>query len=364
MSSPGSLLGGLGRRLGRRALLHLLRAAAHRGDDDGLRGQAGRHARRRGVLAGHRGAQGRELLHRADRVPRGQARGPGGECILKYDLSAPSRSVPRRRAGRSRHHRVGRAHARGAGASTIGGRPRPAGRSPPIRPGSSCCRSSSARRRCRCPATTCRSSSKSGEPLPAGELGTMAIGCRCRRGPCRRCGTPMGASCGAISRVSRLLRDRRTPGSSTRTAMSRSWRAPTTSSTSPGTGSRPGAMEEVLASHPDVAECAVIGVDDALKGQLPMGFLCPQNGRATATTPRSSPEVRRLVRDRIGPVAAFKEAVIVERLPKTRSGKILRGVMGRSPTARTGMPGDDRRSGDSRRDRRGAHGTQGVGAAA
>jgi propionyl-CoA synthetase len=89
-----------------------------------------------------------------------------------------------------------------------------------------------------------------------------------------------------------------------------------------------GALEEVLASHPDVAECAVIGVADPLKGQLPMGFLCLNRGCA-----RDQGEIVRecvaLVRDRIGPVAAFKQAVVVERLPKTRSGKILRGVMAR-----------------------------------
>ncbi|WP_116133226.1 propionyl-CoA synthetase [Tropicimonas sp. IMCC34043] len=87
-----------------------------------------------------------------------------------------------------------------------------------------------------------------------------------------------------------------------------------------------GAMEEVLASHPDVAECAVIGVADTLKGQLPMGFLCLNAGHE-----RSPEEVIKecvyLVRDQIGPVAAFKLACVVDRLPKTRSGKILRGTM-------------------------------------
>ncbi|WP_299131654.1 propionyl-CoA synthetase [uncultured Amaricoccus sp.] len=89
-----------------------------------------------------------------------------------------------------------------------------------------------------------------------------------------------------------------------------------------------GAMEEVLASHPDVAECAVIGVADDLKGQLPMGFVCLNKGceREPDDVIR---ECVKLVRDRIGPVAAFKSAVVVERLPKTRSGKILRGIMGR-----------------------------------
>ncbi len=87
-----------------------------------------------------------------------------------------------------------------------------------------------------------------------------------------------------------------------------------------------GAMEEVLASHPDVAECAVIGIADELKGQLPMGFLCLNKG-CTRDHDTVIAECVKLVRDQIGPVAAFKLAVVVDRLPKTRSGKILRGVM-------------------------------------
>ena len=87
-----------------------------------------------------------------------------------------------------------------------------------------------------------------------------------------------------------------------------------------------GAMEEVLASHEDVAECAVIGVSDELKGQLPLGFLCLNKG---CNRPHDEivKEVVKLVRDKIGPVAAFKLAVVVDRLPKTRSGKILRATM-------------------------------------
>ncbi|MEM7170644.1 MAG: propionyl-CoA synthetase [Pseudomonadota bacterium] len=87
-----------------------------------------------------------------------------------------------------------------------------------------------------------------------------------------------------------------------------------------------GAMEEVLASHPDVAECAVTGVADTLKGQLPVGFLVLSNG---CERPHEEvvQEVVQSVRDRIGPVAAFKIATVVKRLPKTRSGKILRGTM-------------------------------------
>ncbi len=87
-----------------------------------------------------------------------------------------------------------------------------------------------------------------------------------------------------------------------------------------------GAMEEVLAGHPDVAECAVIGVSDALKGQMPVGFLCLNAGTNRPPEEIIDEEVQR-VRGEIGPVAAFKKAVVVERLPKTRSGKILRGTM-------------------------------------
>ena len=87
-----------------------------------------------------------------------------------------------------------------------------------------------------------------------------------------------------------------------------------------------GAMEEVLASHPDVAECAVIGIPDELKGQAPLGFLC-LNAGCDRSHEEITAEVVKLVREKIGPVAAFRLACVVERLPKTRSGKILRGTM-------------------------------------
>ncbi|MBF54241.1 MAG: hypothetical protein CL813_15045 [Confluentimicrobium sp.] len=87
-----------------------------------------------------------------------------------------------------------------------------------------------------------------------------------------------------------------------------------------------GAMEEVLAAHPDVAECAVIGVSDPLKGQVPVGLLCLNTGCARPVEDIIADCIA-LVRDRIGPVAAFKRAVVVQRLPKTRSGKILRATM-------------------------------------
>ena len=87
-----------------------------------------------------------------------------------------------------------------------------------------------------------------------------------------------------------------------------------------------GGIEEVLASHPDIAECAVIGVTDEIKGEVPCGFLVLKAGVTKA--PREiEGEAVTLVREQIGPVAAFKTAIVVDRLPKTRSGKILRGTM-------------------------------------
>ncbi len=89
-----------------------------------------------------------------------------------------------------------------------------------------------------------------------------------------------------------------------------------------------GAMEEVIATHPDVAECAVIGVGDALKGQVPVGFVVLKAG-----SERDDADIRAelvgMVRDQIGAVAAFRQALVVPRLPKTRSGKILRATMRR-----------------------------------
>src|SRR6185503_4169296 len=87
-------------------------------------------------------------------------------------------------------------------------------------------------------------------------------------------------------------------------------------------------MEEVLSGHPDVAECAVVGVADEIKGEVPVGFVVTKAGVARS----DSDIVKELVdkiRQQIGPVASFKTALVVKRLPKTRSGKILRGTMKR-----------------------------------
>lgn len=87
-----------------------------------------------------------------------------------------------------------------------------------------------------------------------------------------------------------------------------------------------GSMEEVCAKHPDVAECAVIGVKDKVKGQIPCGFLVLKN-HVSRETSEIAAEVAGMVRNEIGPVAAFKTVMVVPKLPKTRSGKILRGTM-------------------------------------
>ena len=87
-----------------------------------------------------------------------------------------------------------------------------------------------------------------------------------------------------------------------------------------------GAMEEVIAQHPDVAECAVVGAGDRLKGQVPIGFLVLKAG-VKAKREEIVKDVVQRVRNEIGPIACFKQAVVVKRLPKTRSGKILRGTI-------------------------------------
>jgi propionyl-CoA synthetase len=89
-----------------------------------------------------------------------------------------------------------------------------------------------------------------------------------------------------------------------------------------------GAIEEILAAHPDVAECAVVGVADELKGQIPLGLLVLKAG-VEREHDQICDETVQLVRECVGPVAVFKQAVVVDRLPKTRSGKILRGTMRR-----------------------------------
>ena len=87
-----------------------------------------------------------------------------------------------------------------------------------------------------------------------------------------------------------------------------------------------GAIEEVLSEHQSVAECAVLGIADKLKGQLPIGLVVLKSG-VEKDDETISKECIQMVRDKIGPVAAFKVVVVIKRLPKTRSGKILRGTI-------------------------------------
>ena len=96
-----------------------------------------------------------------------------------------------------------------------------------------------------------------------------------------------------------------------------------------------GGMEEVISAHADVAECAVMGVADQLKGEIPLGLLVLNAGVDRPQHDIVS-EVIQMVRDEIGPVAAFKTAIVVQRLPKTRSGKILRGTMKKIADRRSG----------------------------
>ena len=89
-----------------------------------------------------------------------------------------------------------------------------------------------------------------------------------------------------------------------------------------------GEMEELIGGHPAVAECAVVGIDDQLKGQLPVGLVVLKDGTAAAASVVEA-ELVKLIRDEIGAVAAFRKAIVVGRLPKTRSGKILRKTIRR-----------------------------------
>ena len=176
--------------------------------------------------------------------------------------------------------------------------------------------------------------------------------CRCRRARCRPCGRPTSAMSNPTSAPIPGITRPPMPGLSTRDGYIHVMTRTDDIINVAGHRLSTGGMEEVLAAHPDVAECAVMGVADPLKGQVPLGLLVLKAGVERAAS-EIEDEVVALVRERIGPVASFRTALVVERLPKTRSGKILRGTM-RAIADGEELPhaGDDRRPRDPRRDRR------------
>ena len=172
--------------------------------------------------------------------------------------------------------------------------------------------------------------------------------CRCRRRACRRCGRPTSALRKAIS--TEFPGYYKTADAGFKDEDGYIFVMGRTDDIINVAGHRlsTGGMEEVLASHPDVAECAVLGIKDELKGEVPCGFIVLKSGVNRPPT-EIEKECIALVRDKIGPVAAFKLAITVGRLPKTRSGKILRGTMKKIADGETWTDaGDDRRSGRAR----------------
>ena len=239
-----------------------------------LRGQAGRHARPRRLLAGHQPAQGAAPLFTAPTAFRAiRKEDPEGTFIGKYDLAGLPHPLPRRRALRSRHAALGRGPARRAGdRPLVADRDRLADRRQPRRH-----RAAAGQARLADPAGAGlrrpQSSTRQGKEAPDGTD---------RRASCIKLPLPPGClptlwktderfeqayHAAAIPATTSPAM----PAIGTRTAMSSSWAAPTTSSTSPAIGSRPGAMEEVLAGHKDVAECAVIGVAGRAQGRAAAG---------------------------------------------------------------------------------------------
>jgi propionyl-CoA synthetase len=210
---------------------------------------------------------------------------------------------------------------------------------------SASCRSRSARRPSPCPGYDVQVLDDAGHPVPAGTLGNIVVKLPLPPGlPAdaveRRRALPLG-----LSREFPGYYKTATPGYMDEDGYLFIMARTDDIINVAGHRLSTGGMEEVLAGHPDVAECAVIGIADQLKGQLP-GGLRRAEGRRRPPDEEIEKEVVKLVRDEIGPVAAFKIALTVERLPKTRSGKILRGTMQKIAD---GEPGRCRRPSTTRR---------------
>ena len=253
---------------------------------------------------------------------------PKAELLEAYYDRLAAHAVPRRRARRSRHGRLGREAAERCRSSITGGRPRPAGRSPPIRSASASCRSSAARRPCRCRAMTSTSSTRPAHPVPTGERwARSSSSCRCRRAACRRSIGRTSACATAISRNSPATTRPPTRASWTRTAISPSSGRTDDIINVAGHRLSTGGMEEVVASHPDVAECAVLGVKDEIKGEQPCGFLVLKAGRQPPARGDRDRKSSRWCARRSARSPRSRSRSSSPRLPKTRSGKILRGTM-------------------------------------
>ena len=204
---------------------------------------------------------------------------PEAAHLAGHDVSVAARAVPRRRAPGPGHLPLGQAHPRRAprrrplvadGDRLADRRELPGDRGAPREAGLA----DAARPRLR----RARASTATARTCPRASPARSRSACRCRRGRSRRCGTTTSASSPRTSRPTRATTSPATAAHSTRTATSTSWGASTTSSTSPGTGSRPARWRRSSPAHPDVAECAVIGVPDELRGQLPFGLVVLKDG--------------------------------------------------------------------------------------
>ena len=334
------VLGSLRRRAGSGTLLHLLRAAAARGDDDRLRGQAGGHAGRGRLLAGclqHKvsalftaqppSAPSRRRIRRAPSFRN-------TTCPACARCSSPaSAPTPRRSSGRRPTSSPGD-RSLVADRDRVGHR-RQSGRIGQLRREARLSDGADARLR---PAGARRQ----GPARRSRRAARSPSSCRCRR-PAdaveQRRALPARAT--SPSSPATTTSD---AGFATPTATCSSWRAPTMSSTSPATASRRARWRRSWRATPGR------GVRRGRRGrcdegQLPLGFVV-LNAGVERSPAEIEAEIVKLVRDVIGPVAAFKNVLVVKRLPKTRSGKILRGTMRQIADGEGTGRGDDRRPGD------------------
>ena len=334
---PGrGVVDGLRRRLGRRPLLHRLRAAAGRRDHGPLRGQAGRHARRGRVLAGHRRARRRGAVHRADRI----------RAIKKED--------PDRRAGRRLRPVVA---ARRCSWPASGSTPRPTqwAHRPARRPG---------RRQLVADRDRLADRGQPARPRAAADQARLAVGAGARvrraRSSTRRArrSTP-GVEGAHLPPAADAARARCRRCGATTTATSRRTCRRSTATTCPATagyldedgylfvmgrtddvinvaGHRlsTGSMEAVLAGHPAVAECAVIGVADELKGQVPRGLVVLKAGVDAEPTGSGSARAGARSATRSAPVAALRRSTSSPRCRRPGPGRSCARRCARSPTAR------------------------------